>query len=61
VKCPLCNVEMRIDKTAFVIKEDGTYAQKIYLKCRSRECANYNKIVATKYDPIQVSPDDPSE
>lgn len=58
MKCPLCNVEMRIDKTAFVIKEDGSYAQKMYLKCRNRECPNYDRIVTSVYDPIVVTPDD---
>ena len=58
MKCPVCNVEMRIDKTAFVIKEDGTYAQKMYLKCRNRECTNYDRIVDAVYSPIEVVQDD---
>lgn len=58
MKCPLCHNEMRIDKTILVKKDDGTYANKMYLKCRSKDCVNFDKVTQTIYEPVKVIADD---
>lgn len=53
MKCPLCKNEMRIDSNTFVQRPNGTFAWRMQFKCRTKDCANYDKIVKTVYDPIE--------
>lgn len=54
MQCPICHTEMRIQSNDLVKKTDGTLAYKMELKCRSRECANYDKVVSTIYTPVEI-------
>lgn len=51
MKCPLCQVEMRISKTRYETKNDDTAEKKtkLYavqsLVCRSKQCENYGTLV----------------
>ena len=53
MKCPLCNVEMRITSSKNVIENDDTPSveTKLYvvqeLSCMNSNCNNYNKVVET--------------
>ena len=53
MKCPLCNNEMRIESNTLVQRPDETFAYRMQFKCRTKSCANFDKIVATTYDPVQ--------
>lgn len=52
MQCPLCKNEMRIDSNELVQRPNGTFAYRMQFKCRTKDCANYDKIVKTTYDPI---------
>lgn len=56
MKCPLCNVEGRIDSVSQVTN-GGKFYNKITIKCRNKECPNYNKIFHTQYDEFPVAED----
>ena len=53
MKCPLCDVEMRITKLRNVVENDDTpdTPTKLFveqdLSCFNKDCANYNKVVDT--------------
>lgn len=57
MKCPLCNVEMRITKTRNIVEMDGE-TPKLYfdqdLTCMNKQCANYEKVVTTVRDEQPV-------
>ena len=57
MKCPLCNTEMRIQDNVLVHRADDTFAFRMRLVCRSRECPNNGKVVKTLYTPIAVEED----
>lgn len=52
MKCPLCKNEMRIESNDLVQRPDGIFAYRMQFKCRTKSCANYNKVTATTYDPV---------
>ena len=52
MKCPLCKNEMRIESNDLVQRPDGTFAYRMQFKCRTKSCANYDKVTATTYDPV---------
>jgi len=54
VKCPKCNVDMKIKDVKFVQRPDGTFAQRMRLECISKNCENFGKIVETVYIPEKV-------
>ena len=54
MKCPKCDVDMKIYDNATVHRPDGTYAQRMRLECISPNCENYQKIVEVIYHPIDV-------
>lgn len=56
MKCPLCKVEGRIEKSDLVINE-GSVSYRIQYKCRTKSCANYNTVFHTDYDPVNLVPD----
>lgn len=43
---------MRIESNSLVKRPDGTLAYRMQFKCRTKSCANYDKIIKTTYDPI---------
>lgn len=53
MKCPLCQLEMRITRSRNVIENDDTpdvptrlyYEQEI--SCLNKNCPNYNKVIET--------------
>ena len=53
MKCPLCNVEMRIVKSRMVVKNDDTpdIPTKLFveqeLSCLNKGCANFESTVET--------------
>ena len=53
MKCPLCQVEMRIFRSRNVVANDDTPNEetKLYveqdLTCINKNCANYDKVVET--------------
>ena len=62
MKCPLCKIEGRIETSDYVIN-NGVVSSRLTIKCRNRECPNYNKIFHTDYTPLNPVPDSdaPSE
>jgi hypothetical protein len=44
---------MRIESNELVQKPDGTLAYRMQFKCRTKDCANYNKVTKTTYDPVK--------
>lgn len=54
MKCPLCQVEMRITRSANVLENDDTPDKptKLYTEqdftCFNRNCENYDKVVETE-------------
>ncbi len=59
--CPICKVEMRLFNPRHEIKYDDTpdketelyYKQD--LKCRNKNCSNYDKVIETISTPIKLS------
>ena len=53
MKCPLCNLEMRITKTRNILENDNTpdAETKLFteqdLSCMNKNCSNYEKVVMT--------------
>ena len=53
MKCPLCQLEMRITRSRNVVENDDTpdtptrlfYEQE--MSCLNKNCSNYNKVVET--------------
>lgn len=56
MECPLCKVEMGISQSVYKVSTDDEGNKKMYieqdLKCRSKQCANYGKVVTTVRNPI---------
>lgn len=59
--CPLCKIEMRINETRHVIKNDDTPDKptELYLEqdlvCRNKKCSNYGKVVQKIESPIELT------
>ena len=60
MKCPLCNVEMRIKASDYVMNDGNLFLRQI-LTCRKRDCPNYEKDVKNLYEPLTVSEDTQAE
>lgn len=57
MKCPLCNIEMRL-KNEGLVENEGKIFLKQTLICRGpKTCPNYGKIVKTIYIPKSVTED----
>lgn len=60
MKCPLCQVELRITRSRNVVENDDTpdTATKLYieqeLSCLNRNCNNFNKVVETVKNEIPI-------
>lgn len=49
--CPLCNTEMRIIASDYVVN-DGKFFVKQTFTCRKKDCENHGKEVKTAYIPL---------
>lgn len=58
MECPECKVEGRITSNKIVRRKDGSYAYKMEITCRNKQCPNYGKVVITKYNPVEVVDDE---
>jgi len=60
MKCPLCNLEMRITKSKNVVENDDTPNEptKLFiiqeLTCVNKNCPNYNKVVDSVKDELPL-------
>lgn len=52
MKCPKCGVEMRVLDFRY-IGEDKLEQD---FSCRSKQCSNYNTVVAKEINPLDVLP-----
>ena len=61
MKCPLCQVEMRITRSRNVVENDTTPNEvtKLYieqdLSCLNKQCANYKKVVKTVRNELPLT------
>ena len=60
MKCPLCNVEMRITKTRNILENDNTpdAETKLFveqdLTCLNKNCSNFERVVQTVRNEIPI-------
>ena len=60
MKCPLCNLEMRITRTRNILENDNTpdAETKLFveqdLSCVNENCNNHNKIVETVRHEVPI-------
>lgn len=60
MKCPLCQVEMRITKVRNVLENDDTpdAETKLFveqeLSCMNKQCSNYERVMETVKNEIPV-------
>jgi len=55
MKCPKCQTEGRILSNKLVKRKDGTFAYKMEIVCRNKNCDNKDKVFFTDYDPVEIS------
>ena len=61
MKCPLCNIEMRINATRYVVRNDDSTDKEteLYMEqdliCRNSKCPNFQHVVEVKKNPIPLS------
>lgn len=60
MKCPLCDIEMRIKSSDYVLNDGKLFARQI-LTCRKKDCPNNGKDVRVVYNPLTVSDDPEAE
>ena len=60
MKCPLCNTEMRIKSTDYVMN-DGKLFLKQTFTCRNKNCSYHGKDVKSVYTPLVVSQDNEAQ
>jgi hypothetical protein len=60
--CPLCQTEMRISRSVYRLKNIDPPEMVIAhdLVCRSKKCPNYDKVVKTIENPVEVEVYQPS-
>ena len=46
MKCPLCNLEMRVKRSRKITEDDKEYRE-VDLSCMNRDCPNFEKVVET--------------
>jgi len=60
MKCPLCQVEMRISKSRYILEDDDTPERhtKLYieqdLSCMNKLCKNYDTVVTTVRNEVPI-------
>lgn len=60
MKCPLCDIEMRIKSSDYVLNDGKLFIRQI-LTCRKKDCPNNGKDVRVVYNPLTVSDDPEAE
>ena len=61
MKCPQCQVEMRISRSRNVVENDTTpeVATKLYIEqdltCFNKQCSNYKKVVKTVRNELPLA------
>ena len=61
MQCPKCKVEAGIVSSRYEVRDDDTAEQetKLYIAqdfvCRNAQCGDYQKIIYTKKNPLQLS------
>ena len=61
MKCPLCNLEMRITGSRFIVENDDTpdiptkLFREMDFSCVNQKCANNGKVVETIRDELDLS------
>ena len=61
MKCPLCQVEMRISRSRNIVENDDTpdIPTQLFieqeLSCMNKNCANYEKVVQTVKNELPIS------
>ena len=60
MKCPRCNVEMRISNSGYV-SNNGSVFRKLSYMCLNKNCANYGTVVKSDYIPLDVTVDPEAE
>lgn len=56
--CPLCSIEARISKSAYVIRENKLYIRFEY-SCRNKECSNYDKVIGEEESEVEAIVEEP--
>lgn len=51
--CPLCKIEARISKSAYVIRDNKLYMRFEY-SCRNKECSNYDKVIGEEESEVEA-------
>ena len=51
--CPLCSIEARISKSAYVIRDNKLYIRFEY-SCRNKECSNYGKVIGEEESEVEA-------
>lgn len=56
MKCPLCQVEMRITKSRYVVEDEEEVRLFIEqdMTCVNKDCSNYNTVVETTKTEIPI-------
>ena len=60
MKCPLCQVEMRISKSRYILEDDDTPEKntKLYIEqdmsCMNKRCNNYDTVVTTVRNEVPI-------
>lgn len=60
MKCPLCQVELRISRSRNVVENDDTpdVPTKLYIEqdmtCLNKQCRNYEKVVETVKSELPI-------
>lgn len=61
MKCPLCNLEMRITRSRYVTENDDTpdvptrLYQEMDMMCKNEKCTNYNTVVETVKEELALN------
>ena len=56
--CPLCSMEARISKSAYVIRDNKLYIRFEY-SCRNKECSNYDKVIGEEESEVEAIVEEP--
>ena len=51
--CPLCSIEARISKSAYVIRDNKLYIRFEY-SCRNKSCSNYDKVIGEEESEVEA-------
>lgn len=55
MKCPICNIEARVEMKPKAVKKEGKYYHKMVFVCRNKECSKYEKEIGTEYTEFEVT------